>query len=168
MKNETLKNLLIPAMVWLQDPDSSRLAQGGKEAIKSFTVSFIISVFTIKRAVIGLGLFYLCLFISFHCLCKSHSHFVLLGFCPFQLLTDEWGRKKRLINKLCRKGAKTEFISWSLLLPMRNRSIPIFFSYLYCAFDRIGMLEQTHASLPCCPDAEISNRNWCKHHCGIE
>lgn len=106
MRNETLKNLLSPAMVRLQDPDSSRLAQGGKEAIKSFTVCFIISVFTIKRAVIGLGLFYLCLFISFHCLCKSHSHFVLLGFCPFQLLMDEWGRKNRLANKLCRKSTK--------------------------------------------------------------
>lgn len=100
MKIETLKSQLSLATVWLQDPDSSSLAQCSKEAIKSFTIRFIISVFTIKRAVIVLGLFYFCLFILFHCPYKSHSHFALLGFSPFQLLVDERGRKTRLANKL--------------------------------------------------------------------
>lgn len=132
MKNETLKNLLSLAMAWLQDPDSSSLAQCGKEAIKSFTVRFIISVFTIKRAVIVLGLFYLCLFILFHCLYKSHSHFVLLGFCPFQLLTDEWGKKSRLANKTGQgESVNTELPCRLLSSPRRNENTTFFFFFLY-------------------------------------
>lgn len=115
-------------MAWLQDPDSSSLAHCGKEAIKSFTIRFIISVFTIKRAVIVLGLFYLCLFILFHCLYKSHSHFVLLGFCPFQLLTDEWGKKSRLANNIGQgESVNTELPCWLLSSPRRSENTTIFF-----------------------------------------
>lgn len=132
---KTLKNLLSLATAWLQDPDSSSLAQCGKEAIKSFTIRFIISVFTIKRAVIVLGLFYLCLFILFHCLYKSHSHFVLLGFCPFQLLTDEWGRKRRLANKLGRERVWKLSFQANLFLHLGGMKTPqFFFLYFYGAF----------------------------------
>ena len=135
MKTETLKNRLSLATAWLRDPDSSSLAQCGEEALKSFTVRFIVSVLTIKRAVIVLGLFYLCLFILFHCLYKSQSHFVLLWFCPFQLLTDERGRKSRLANKLGREGVWKLNFHGDLLLHLGGMKAPqFFFLYFYGAF----------------------------------
>lgn len=108
MKNETLKSCSAWPRLDCRTLTAAVLQSAVKEVIKSFTVHFIISVFTGKRAVTILGLFYLCLFILFHCLYKSPSHFVLLGFCPFQLLTGEWGRQRSLADKLGREG------SWKL------------------------------------------------------
>lgn len=165
MKNEALKTLLSLVTAWLQDPDSSSLAQRSKEAIKSFTIRFIISVFTIKRAVIVLGLFYLCLFILFHCLYKSHSHFVLLGFCPFQLLMDEWGRKRRMANKLGKERVGKLSFHGNLFLHLGGMKASLILFIFWCSIFMVPL--HRFSTLDCCYLHQYPSLTVCLYFNGL-